>query len=248
MLNIAMFLLEFPWLYRQYGNVSFCKECLLNILLNMQDPINYPTWFLVTLFTIKVILHYCKTSKYIIVCSMFFFILSLFNLDKNLPFSLDRTCSAFVYFSFGLFFKDYLNRLVSVSKCKKILTGGGVVACFIIVAIVSGTIWIDTYQHPQVYIIATLGIAGCILIAESLLANKKNLFILNISKGALAIVGFHPLLIQYFRRIFAFFDFNWSEKTFGMAVLIALTIMFLIALAIPFIIKYAPILIGISKK
>ena len=54
--NFLYLLVESPWLYRMNGNTEFLLAEIEGIIYPRTNPIDFPTWFLLSLFEIKVIL------------------------------------------------------------------------------------------------------------------------------------------------------------------------------------------------
>lgn len=85
---------------------------------------------------------------------------------------------------------------------------------------------------------------------KSLFYYSKAHWILNLSQGAIAVVGLHILGIQYSRRLLLAFGIleKWEDMNLFYSLLVSLIIMLLIYLSLPFIKLNFSWLIGLSGR
>lgn len=103
LLNFLFLLVESPWLYRQNGNLSFVIYDIIGIVLPKDHPIDYPTWFLLSLFEIKVVIKLLKNKVLLslaiaLICIT---ICSLLKCNFQTPFFLRNTLIGIVFYDIG---------------------------------------------------------------------------------------------------------------------------------------------------
>lgn len=101
--NLLYLALETPWLYRQDGNFGFLVNDLWGIVFPLEHPIDYPTWFLLSLFEIKLIIKALNdNTRLACVVSMLFIILCcLFDIDVKAPLFMKNTLIGLCYYCVG---------------------------------------------------------------------------------------------------------------------------------------------------
>ena len=101
--NFLYLALETPWLYRQEGNWGFLMDDIQGIVFPKEHPIDYPTWFLLSLFEIKLIVKALNdNTKWALVASMLLIALCwLFDIDIEAPFFLKNTLIGLCYYCAG---------------------------------------------------------------------------------------------------------------------------------------------------
>ncbi|MCD8236250.1 MAG: acyltransferase family protein [Prevotellaceae bacterium] len=108
-LNVLMLILESPWIYRKEHSFGFIGETLSGIVYPLNMPISYPTWFLLSLFEIKLLVRlaqtvYAKTAMAIGCVVLAAFVISD---DWELPFFLAATINAMPYYIIGIATKGF---------------------------------------------------------------------------------------------------------------------------------------------
>ncbi len=118
LLNAFFLLVEFPWLYRQNNNLDFVAYDFWGIIFPQEHPIDYPTWFLLSLFEIKLALKVLKNEVLLslIVALLTITICCFLNSDFNAPFFFQNSLIGLVYYDLGyLMYRRFNNEFI---KCK----------------------------------------------------------------------------------------------------------------------------------
>ena len=108
-------------------------------------------------------------------------------------------------------------------------------------------VWNEAIALPEQFVYSLLGCLGAVLLFKGCL-NQYSAIIEKCSIGAVAIIGLHPLFLQYTRRFVLLLGGTWGNFPIAIDMLIAAIDMLLCILTIPLIVKYFPLLIGLKRK
>ena len=242
--NILFLAVEAGWMFRQEGNWNFVATSILGIFFPLKHPIDYPTWFLLCLFEIKVIVKLVCSIRARIVVAILSIILASFVSDKySLPFFWLEVIMALPYYIVGILLKEHLLK-VQYSKgrtilCAALSCGGG----YLIAVSYSEYIWTDVYCRPHQFLISLLGVCFAVSLTLSLFTRRIST-VENISNGAIAVIALHPLFIQYLRRLLLLTGHEWIVTNLFQCLLYSSIVFVLCCITIPFFNKRLPWLIG----
>ena len=127
--------------------------------------------------------------------------------------------------------------------------GGGVNVVLYLIAMtqLDSCVWNEAIALPMQFVYSIIGCLGVLLLFKGCL-DWHSAILEKCSIGAVAIIGLHPLLIQYCRRAVVLMGGSWGDYPVMIDMLIAAIVMLLCMLTIPFVIKYFPLLIGLKRK
>lgn len=88
LLNVLMLIWESPWICRQEHSFAALGNLLLGIIYPVNTPISYPTWFLLSLFEIKLLVRLTrnKYEKFFMVLGCVLFASFVITEDLKLPY------------------------------------------------------------------------------------------------------------------------------------------------------------------
>ena len=124
LLNVLMLILESPWIYRQEHSFAAYGNLLLGIIYPVNTPISYPTWFLLSLFEIKLLVRLTrnKYEKFFMALGCVLFASFVIPEDLKLPYFIIDSIKATPYYIIGIAFRPVLlsehgsNRNVTVQQ------------------------------------------------------------------------------------------------------------------------------------
>ncbi len=102
LMNFTYAIVEFPW-NRQSG---YLFSSIISIFMIDNDPLCYPTWFLASLFFVKLLAQLSQNIYTMICMSIACLLFSIFINDTHL-YPLHRTIVAFPYYVLGIIFMQY---------------------------------------------------------------------------------------------------------------------------------------------
>lgn len=250
LLNVLFLIMESPWIYRQEGSLNFITNDILGIIFPQEHPIDYPTWFLLSLFEVKLIIKLLKNRMLLIFCSTIICLLicCLCNLNFQLPFFLKNTLIGLAFYSIGYFTCCKFKHLVFTNKHHFAYISVGVtfvVLYFILMLNTPSCVWNEAIELPNQFIYSLLGCYGFAFLFKGAFHQRYSI-IEQSCKGAIAIIGFHPLIIQYLRRFIQLFGGNWDKMDIAECFSASIVVIALCISIIPFLKKY-PLLIGLNK-
>lgn len=249
--NILYLLAEFPWLYKQNGNFAFVVYDFIGIVFPMEHPIDYPTWFLLSLFEIKIIIKLLRNNVLMsfAMALMLISICCLLNYNFQAPFFLKNTLVGLVFYDFGYIVHAKLKNQIIVYKHSLLCVLGGVsVALYVFLMIyVPSCNWNEAIGNPYQFLYSLLACCGFVLLFQGTFCNKYKI-VEQSCIGGIAIIGFHPLFIQYLRRFIQIFGGTWNNMNFTEMFCVSLVVMILCMATIPLVRKYFPLLIGLNKR
>ena len=126
--NFLFLALEIPWLYKSSGSIDFLLVYLKGIILPYNHPIDYPTWFLISLFEIKLIIHLLQNNLRLIFLFLIFGIVLLYylNLSLRFPFFFKNTLIGMAYYCIGAVLSDGITKEHNaISRISMSIMGGG---------------------------------------------------------------------------------------------------------------------------
>ena len=106
-------------------------------------------------------------------------------------------------------------------------------------------VWNEAIESPNQFIYSLLGCYGFAFLFKGAFHQRYSI-IEQSCKGAIAIIGFHPLIIQYLRRFIQLFGGNWDKMDIAACFCASIVVTALCISIIPFLKKY-PLLIGLNK-
>jgi len=207
--------------------------------------INAPTWFLISLFGVKVVSLFLKSRSFYValslVCLLILIILNIYEIPGINVFRFKATLAAFPFFVFGYLIKDKLN--ININIFIKML--------FVFVSAVF--IYWFTVRYGRVnlgsgksgnilfyYIAGILGIVSTFYISQILNKHIKFQWVKTISRGTMMIVGLHWFITDIFKLYYPDIHFIW-------AVIASLIITLLFYYPIKVTYNRVPILFGKTK-
>lgn len=142
LLNVLMLIWESPWICRQEHSFAALGNLLLGIIYPVNTPISYPTWFLLSLFEIKLLVRLTrnKYEKFFMALGCVLFASFVITEDLKLPYFIIDSIKATPYYIIGIAFRPVLlsehgsNRNVTVQQNASMLRnviGGGSCLCYI---------------------------------------------------------------------------------------------------------------------
>ena len=193
-------------------------------------------WFVYTLVLLKIVHQYCRNCKLLywgivptLITAYLYNHFDLSHISGYLvaPNSIVNFCTAFPFFTAGIFLKtktDYISSLNSKALlCFVFLTGASIVY---ICGHFNDYVWMYHCGYGNhLFLFLTGGIAGtCSIFALSKMLKHTPAFILSLSKGTILILGFHGYFISLFRENFhrSIADFCFSAFIVGVFVPIIL--------------------------
>lgn len=175
---------------------------IINIVL-VKDVPNIPTWFFITLFSIKILALFLKSKTSYIVISILFIILFYIQGFFQIPyvFAFKATLAALPFFTLG-----FLSKNAPLIKHEKIIS-----LLLLLISLIFVYIFVKDYGRVDMY----KGIYGNIflyffvpvamsisIINLSKYIPLKNNFIKIISRGTMFIVGTHWIITEAIKHIF----------------------------------------------
>lgn len=253
LLNVLMLLLETPWIYRKEHSFGFIGEMLSGIIYPVNTPISYPTWFLLSLFEIKLLVRLTRNMYGKIAMALGCVVFAVFVIpdDLKLPYFWANSINAAPYYIIGIATKSFFLTDIRNGHRKalinKPLIGGGILLAHLCLAAILPHIWTDVYHNPGQYLVCLAGVIGAAMIFMCL-PNRRISSIEMISNGAIAIIGLHPLFIQYLRRGLLLLHFDSAINHIWQWLLYSTIVFLCSVITIPIIDKTMPILIGKKRK
>lgn len=261
-LNFLYILIEFPWRYREFGGCSFFLNEVKSIIPFYSDnPVNYPTWFLLVLFLIKCFMNFLQRNPLLLISMLIVAVLIPLKISLETHY-LNLLLGGYVYYLLGWTTQRYqiyrptppfFLYVKNVKKCRRLLALLGVILIFLY-SVISYYYAISAWWHYSESLlllpISLLGVVAHLFLFKSLFYYSKAHWILNLSQGAIAVVGLHILGIQYSRRLLLAFGIleKWEDMNLFYSLLVSLIIMLLIYLSLPFIKLNFSWLIGLSGR
>lgn len=249
--NIIYLALESPWLYRQYGNVDFLLRDVRGIVYPTEHPIDYPTWFLLSLFEIKLIVKGLRENIRLAfaISVVLIAICCILDINHDGPFLYKNTLIGLSYYCMGHLLYHVFTSNINAEKRYVVCISGGVNVVLYLIAItqLDSCVWNEAIALPMQFVYSIIGCLGVLLLFKGCL-DWHSAILEKCSIGAVAIIGLHPLLIQYCRRAVVLMGGSWGDYPVMIDMLIAAIVMLLCMLTIPFVIKYFPLLIGLKRK
>lgn len=220
----------------------FARNVLFGMVLGFDN-----LWFVYTLILLKIIFQYCILKKlfYSLTIVMLALAYSYNTLDfagfpffLNEPNSIINVCTAFPFFAFGLFVRDYK---VLLNEWNNMIMLMFAFLCGFLFDLIcmfyNGGVEMYCCNYGRNMMLFLLGgIAGCVMIfaASKLLGNASKIVVI-ISRGTIIILGFHKLFIDLIRL---FFPASYLDIGFAA---------FVVVFFIPLILateKYLPLMAG----
>lgn len=251
--NLLYVVIEFPWLYRHFKNFNFLYNDILGIIIPYNHPVDYPTWFLLSLFEIKCIIKIFHNNVHLVLCLniLCLAMCALGEWNVNEPFFLKNTIVGLGYYCIGFLFHCSIDdRQILNNRHRAVCLLGGVISITLYCLLMKNSQlcdWNKAIEHPLQYFYSLLGCLGFVFLFMALI-NMKSLFVERICMGGIAIIGLHSLFIQYFRRLIIFLGCKWGAFSIVETTLISSLIMALCIITIPYLNKYFPLLIGLNKR
>lgn len=170
--NILFLAVEAGWMFRQEGNWKFVATSILGIFFPLKHPIDYPKWFVLCLFEIKVIVKLaCSKHARIVVAIISIIFVSFISDRFNLPFFWLQAMIALPYYIVGVFLKDHLLK-IQFTRSKPLLCAALAVEGYFVAVYYREYIWTDVYCRPHQYLISHLGVCFAVSLTLSLFSRR----------------------------------------------------------------------------
>lgn len=258
LINLICWLFPYVWVHRHVNINNLVSEIFIypwiGILFGIQNweyNICGPSWFIYSLFIIKILFQLISITKksIIIIITSSITIACISNYyDIHPPLAILNAMLAIPFFLFGNILSDkyklqftyYTNKLLKLSKFK-ITFMIIMLSCIVIsIAHFNSTAWMYLNSYGKNIILFFIGgLSGSILVylVSLLLNNIKSKWVTLISTGTILILGFHIFLVIFLKKI----------STLHLFYIDALTSLLILILFIPLIhlcLNYYPIIIG----
>lgn len=126
---------------------------------------------------------------------------------------------------------------------------GGVIsiALYIVLMVyIPSCVWNEAIGHPFQLLYSLLACCGFVWLFYGAFNYGCNI-IEQSCMGGIAIIGFHPLFIQYLRRFIQLLGVSWGDFSLIETLLLSIVVMDLCIVTIPLVRKRFPLLIGLNK-
>jgi fucose 4-O-acetylase-like acetyltransferase len=259
------------WHKELFENDSVIKILLLKPIVGMLIGVGYdtdystmmniPLWFLVGLFSVKIIhsivIYLTKTNKTIYILIIVFIIISVWfikNVGIDLWFSIDSAFLAFPFFSLGYFFKVarpmYIEKYFTENKMKHVLCKLSLSTIAFLITIflckINGRIDINMLNYGRnIILFYTTAIFGVFMIINiSTIFIQENIIIKTISTGTILILAYHGYASAPIVRFIGMYS---KDLNIFIAILISLVSTLIMIFPIIIAKRYFPIIIGRRK-
>ena len=165
-------------------------------------------WFIYTLILIKIVFHYTKKSiiQYIIIflCVASCIFITKRNLELRNSFA--NLLISYPFFYVGYRIKPYIPFLTKMYDKLFLNVGIGIICLLILlyVGTVNGDVWMYITRYGNNYILFWIGaFSGSIMIfsISIIMGKKRHLIIETLSNGLIVILGFHQLILFFYKYI-----------------------------------------------